>query len=156
MALTGTHSPWFSVFCLVVFTLAALASHCLAGKAAERMPALAKPGKVVFEQGAATGKLAKPWTAAKGDWQFKEGVPVGREKAEDQHAAVPTRVHPHRDSIIRFSFKLDGATGFNLSFNHAKGHLFRIGIIETGLVINKDEEKKGPASKIEKLGQAAG
>ena len=58
--------------------------------------------------------------------------------------------------MIRFSFKRDGVTGFNLSFNHAKGHLFRILINDDGLAINKDKDKNDLASKPQLLGRAEG
>lgn len=141
----------------VAVTLFSVASSAFAGKGTELKPMLAKPGKATFElKAASAGKLDKPWAVAKGDWQIAEGGIVGKEKASDQHAAVLTLGEPNRDSIIRFSFKLDGATGFNLSFNHAKGHLFRIGVSDTGLALNLDKDKKDPASKVVSLGKAEG
>ena len=62
----------------------------------------------------------------------------------------------HRDAILRFSFKLDGAKNFNLSLNHPKGHLFRVSVAEDGLTLSKDKDKKDPKSKVVQLGKAAG
>lgn len=127
-----------------------------ADKGTELKPTLAEPGSVVLEESFSGGELGKGFVANKGDWQIKEEVLVGREKKEDMHAAVLTLQHPHRNSIIRFSFQLDGATGFNLSFNHAKGHLFRIAANETGLTLTKDADKKDPNSKAQALAKASG
>lgn len=127
-----------------------------ADKGTELQPALAQPASVVLDESFSGGELGENWVANKGDWPVKEGVVVGREKKEDMHAAVLTLQHPHRNSIIRFSFQLEGATGFDLSFNHAKGHLFRIAVSETGLTLTKDADKKDPASKAKALAKASG
>jgi hypothetical protein len=100
--------------------------------------------------------LPKGWAINKGDFQVREGTLVGWEKKEDMHAAVLTLQKPFKNAIIRFSFKRDGVTGFNLSFNHPKGHLFRILINDDSLTISKDKEKKDAASKPLVLGKAEG
>lgn len=132
------------------------ASLCLAEKNADLKPLHARAGKLLVDETFAAPALGKAWTANKGDWQVRDGALVGKEKASDEHAAVLTLGQPNRDSILRFSFRLDGAKGFNVSWNHAKGHLFRIGIAEDGLTLNKDKDKKDPASKAVALGKAAG
>jgi Domain of Unknown Function (DUF1080) len=101
-------------------------------------------------------KLPKGWVVNKGDFQVREGAIVGWEKKEDNHAAVLTLQKPFKNAVLRFSFKRDGVTGFNLSLNHPKGHLFRILINDDGLVINKDRDKNDPASKPQALGKAEG
>lgn len=136
--------------------LAASTALCLAEKNADLKPAHAPAGKLVVDESFAGAALGKAWTANKGDWQVRDGAVIGKEKASDEHAAVLTLGQPNRDSILRFSFRLDGAKGFNVSWNHAKGHLFRIGIAEDGLTLNKDKDKKDPASKAVALGKAAG
>jgi hypothetical protein len=58
-----------------------------------------------------------------------DGVLVGKELKADKHAAVLNFQKSNRNSVVRFSFKLDGETkGFNFSLNHAKGHLFRVNV----------------------------
>jgi hypothetical protein len=99
-------------------------------------------------------KLPKAWVINKGEFQVRDGAIVGWEKKEDNHAAVLTLQKPFKNSVLRFSFKRDGVTGFNVSFNHAKGHLFRIMINDDGLVVNKDREKNDAASKPQMLGKA--
>lgn len=140
----------------IAISLLASATLCHAGKGTELKPALAKTGKVLAEDNFDASVLAKAWSPAKGDWQPKDGVLVGKEKKSDQHPAVLLLNKPGRDSVIQFSFKLDGAKGFNLSYNHAKGHLFRIAINDDGLVINKDKDKKDPKSRAIVLGKATG
>ena len=54
---------------------------------------------------------------------------------------------PFNDSTIRFSFKFDGSKSLALSYNTAKGHLFRCSFHPTGVVINRDRDKKDAASK---------
>ncbi len=141
---------------VVLSVLAASTALCLAEKNADLKPLHAQAGKPVVDEAFAGAALGKAWTANKGDWQVRDGVVIGKEKASDEHAAVLTLGQPNRDSILRFSFRLDGAKGFNVSWNHAKGHLFRIGIAEDGLTLNKDKDKKDPASKAVALGKAAG
>jgi hypothetical protein len=101
-------------------------------------------------------KLPKNWVVNKGEFQLRDGSLAGWEKKEDKHAAVLTLQRPFKNSVIRFSFKRDGVTGFNLSFNHAKGHLFRVLINDDGLTVNKDKDKSDPASKPQLLGKAEG
>lgn len=127
-----------------------------AEKNAELTPLLTRPGEVLVQDSFDEPQFGKAWAVNKGDWRLAEGALVGREKAEDKHAAVLTLKQPNRDSALKFSFKLDGANGFNVSFNHAKGHLFRIGVSEKALTIIKDKDKRDPASKRAVLARAAG
>ncbi len=138
---------------LLLSLLAALP--CYAGKNTDLKPTLAQPGKTLTEQNFDTGGLEKPWTVAKGDWQVTGGAVVGKEKAEDMHPAVLALALPSKDSIMRLSFKLDGAKMLALSYNHAGGHLFRIVINEAGFTINKDADKKDESIKGGVLGKAA-
>ena len=141
---------------IVLTTAIAAASGTLAfaAKATDLKPTLVKPGKLIVEENFAGAALPKTWTVAKGDWQPRDGVMIGREKKEDQHPAVLTLVQKNHNSIIRFSFKLDGTDGFALSFNSAKGHLFRVQVGTGGIEINKDRDKKDPNSKGLVIGKA--
>lgn len=124
-----------------------------AAKDADVKPRLTTPGKIAFEASFESGGLEKPWTIPKGDWQVKDGAVIGKEKTADMHPAVLNLGLPKHDSIIRFSFKLDGAKMFNLSFNHAKGHLFRVIVSPDALSLNKDADKADEASKPLLLGK---
>jgi hypothetical protein len=117
-------------------------------------PVLAKAGKIVIEESFTSAELSKTWNVAKGEWQAKDGVLVGKEKASDKHAAVLALTKPNRNSIIQFSFKLDGVKAFDLSFNSAKGHLFRVVVDGEGIALSKDKDKKDEKSKAAMLGKA--
>jgi len=127
-----------------------------AEKGTDLQPTSASLGSVTVDDSFSEQQLGKKWVASKGEWTIKDGVLIGSEKKEDEHAAVLTLQQPNRNSIIRFSFQLDGASGFNLSFNHAKGHLFRIAVSDTGLTLTKDADKKDPNSKAKALAKASG
>jgi hypothetical protein len=133
-----------------------LAAVAAADKGKALAPTLAKAGAVALTEHFDGSALPPAWTVNKGDWQIKEGAVTGREKKEDMHAGVLTLRHPHRDAIAQFSFKLDGATGLHLSFNHAKGHLFRIVVSPDGLTISKDKDKADTNSKQVVLAKADG
>jgi hypothetical protein len=133
-----------------------LAATARAEKAANLQPTHVKAGKAAAEEKFEGSALPKAFTVNKGTWQTMEGVLVGWEKKEDMHAAVLTLAKPFKSTAIRFSFMRDGATGFNLSFNHPKGHLFRVVINDEGLVLNKDKDKKDPNSKPQTLAKAEG
>ena len=134
--------------------LALLPGASFAGKGADLKPILAKPAKATVEESFAGSALGKNWTPAKGDWQVAGGELTGKEKKEDKHAAVLALNQPNHDSIIRFSFKLDGAGGLSLSYNHPKGHLFRVNVAATGVTVNTDKDKKDEKSKAVVLGKA--
>lgn len=140
---------------LMAFALAA-ALPGFAAKDADLKPALNQPGRLVVDERFAAGALPSSWGGVQGDWQVRDGAVVGKAKASDAHAAVLFLNQPHRDAIVRFSFKLDGAKNFNLSLNHPKGHLFRVAVAEDGLTLSKDKDKKDPKSKVIQLGKAAG
>ncbi|MBM3876460.1 MAG: hypothetical protein FJ386_07050 [Verrucomicrobia bacterium] len=135
--------------------LALLTVGAFAEKGADLKPLLVKPGKLIADEKFSGTSLPKGWVANKGDWQVRDGAVIGKEKASDEHAAVLTLARPIRDAVLSFSFKADGAKGFNVSLNHAKGHLFRIALGEEALTITKDKDKNDPASKPVPLGRTA-
>jgi len=127
-----------------------------AEKDADIRPLLAQPAKPAPKETFDAGKLPKGWVVNKGDFSVKEGLIVGWEKKEDKHAAVLTMQKPFKNAIVRFSFNRDGATNFNVSLNHPKGHLFRVVIGEESLTIIKDKDVKDAASKPLVLAKADG
>lgn len=141
---------------IAAIAMLASCSLALAGKNADLKPQLARPGGVAFQEEFAGQELGKAWVQSKGGWSISDGSVVGNEKKEDMHAAVLTLQQPFRNTVLKYSFKLDGATGVNLSFNHAKGHLFRIAMTESGLTLTKDKDKKDTASKPRVLAKAEG
>jgi hypothetical protein len=144
----------FRLVAALTFSFSAVV--CLADKGAELAPTLAKPGKCLVDDSFTEGSLGKAWVANKGEWLVRDATLTGKEKAADNHPAVLLLSQPNHNSIIRFSFKLDGAKAFNLSLNQAKGHLFRIAVDADGLSIQKDKDKKDAKSKALPLGKAAG
>ena len=140
---------------LLISFLALNSTAVQAAKDTDLKPILAPKGKSLFEGKFESGSLDTPWTMPKGDWQIKDGCIVGKEKAEDKHAAVLALGVPARNSIFKYSFKLNDAKSLSLSFNHAKGHLFRIVVTPELITVNKDKDKKDETSKGEVLGKAA-
>ena len=124
-----------------------LVSQGFAEKASALKPKQSKAGTLIIDEKFSESQLGKNWAIAKGDWSVSNGTIVGKEKEADHHAAVLALNQPNRNSVVQFSFKLDGAKGFHFSLNHAKGHLFRVAVTEKSLVITKDKDKKDEKSK---------
>src|SRR5437868_363375 len=102
------------IVALSISGLLMLGSALWAEKNADLKTLICKASKVVVQEKFDTPNLPKGWAAAKGDFQVREGAIAGWEKKEDMHAAVLALQKPFKNSIIRFSFKRDGATGFNV------------------------------------------
>ena len=133
--------------------LAFSSGSAFAGKDADLGSAFGKPTVADAIDGT---QLDKRWVIAKGEWKAVDGAIRGRELVADKHAAVLNFARRNTDSAIQFSFKLDGTKSFNLSFNKARGHLFRVVVAENGLTITLDKDKKDPKSKPQRLGGAKG
>lgn len=93
------------------------------------------------------GAIPEGWTSPKGEWVVAGGAMSGKELKADEHGAVFLIPDAHVDSNFTCRFQLNGAKRFGLSYNHAKGHLFRIGINRNGATLSLDKDKKDPASK---------
>lgn len=132
------------------------ASICVAGKEAKLPTDLGAPGAVVIHDAFDRPAVGDAWTVGKGSWTIEDGALVGREQASDQHAGVCSTGGPFRDSILRFSFQLDGAKQFAVSLNKAKGHLFRVVVAENGLTLTLDKDKSDLDSKPQVLAKAMG
>lgn len=142
---------------ILLCLLTVSSSVCLADKNTDISATMAKPGKVLLSDDFSGAELGKLWAAAKGEWKINDGAIVAKELKADKHAAVLTCKLKNRDSVVRFSFKLDGSTkGFHFSLNHAKGHLFRVIVTPTGLTVRTDKDKKDATIKSELVGQAKG
>ncbi|MEQ1841021.1 MAG: hypothetical protein ABL994_11460 [Verrucomicrobiales bacterium] len=115
--------------------------------------AAADPAPATSTTDFASGTLPEAWAGLKGEWKVVEGALLGAELESDKHAAVFSIPDPHKDSTISFRFRLDGAKGFHLSYNHAKGHLFRVTVGAGVVSLAMDKDKKDPASKAEPLGK---
>jgi co-chaperonin GroES (HSP10) len=145
----------FPSTCSLVLALSSISTLAFAGRNAEIKSTTPITEKPAYETLFDAAGLEKPLSVAKGDWVIKDGAVAGKEKAEDKHNAVLSLDIPKKDSVIRFSFKMAGASLFHLSLNHAKGHLFRVQVTPTGVIVNLDKDKKDDASKAIVLGKAA-
>lgn len=101
------------------------------------------------------GVVPKGWTGVKGEWKVADGSLSGKELEADHHGAVFMIPDAHTDSTFSCRFQVNGAKGFGLSYNHEKGHLFRVRISPTEVVLALDKDKKDPASKPIHFGEAA-
>jgi hypothetical protein len=111
-------------------------------------------GDPVLKSDFSTSTLPEGWTSMKGEWKVVDGALVGSELAADKHAAVFSIPDPHVNSTLRFRVRVDGGKGFHLSYNHTKGHLFRIRYAEGVATLVTDKDKKNPASKAVELAEA--
>ncbi|MDF1737971.1 MAG: hypothetical protein P1U86_02335 [Verrucomicrobiales bacterium] len=91
--------------------------------------------------------LSGSWAAVKGDWKIEDGMLSGAELESDKHAAVLNYSAPHNSNDGEIKFQLNGSKEFHLSFNHPKGHLYRVIVKEDGVSLRTDKDKKDPASK---------
>lgn len=147
------------LFCLVVLCSWSSAWAEKNAVLTAKITKLDSPAMAVTFDDSANRELEKSpdavWAPAKGKWSIVDGTLVGQELAADKHAAVLNYQKPNRNSVVRFSFKVEGqTTGFNFSLNHAKGHLFRINVTPAMLTVNLDKDKNDPDSKAEILGSA--
>ncbi len=101
------------------------------------------------------GTLKAPWTMPKGKWEVKDGVLMGSEVKADKHAAVLHYNKKVHNLIVEFDYELKGAQFLHLSFNHAKGHLWRLMITDKEIRLQKDKDKKNPNSKAEVAAKAS-
>src|SRR6476620_7135323 len=143
----------FAILLVASFVSAAVVR---AEKDADLKLLISKAAKPAVQEKFEGPKLPKGWVVNKGDFQVREGTIAGWEKKEDMHAAVLMLQKPFKNSIVRFSFKRDGVSGFNVSFNHPTGHLFRVLINDDNLTIVKDKIKDDPNSKPQVLGKEEG
>jgi len=141
---------------VVLSLFTACCSVCVAEKNSDITPVLAKPGDLVFADDFESAELSKTWAQIRGEWNVVEGEVVGKEVKSDKHAAVFHCLKKNRNSIVRFSFKLDGAEGFHFSLNHAKGHLFRVLVSGDSLLVRTDVDKKDKSIKSEVVAKAVG
>ena len=89
--------------------------------------------------------LGKNWKAAKGKWEVVSGAIQGSELKADMHGAVTRTNLPLRNTVIQYSFKLQGAKSTSFSINDAKGHNSRVIITPAGFSARKDDhDHAGP------------
>ncbi len=99
-------------------------------------------------------KVPDGWKGVKGAWAVSDGAMSGKELAADEHGAVFMIPDRHRDSTFSCRFQVNGAKAFGLSYNHPKGHLFRVRINAKNAILSLDKDKKDPTSKPLRFGNA--
>jgi len=105
--------------------------------------AVATKAELLFESSLA--EVGPPWRKGKGEWVPAEGGIKGSELPADQHGAVLRYPLAYRDTVIEFSFRLDGAKAISLSVNDAKEHVCRLSINAQGFQARKDDhDHDGP------------
>ena len=100
---------------------------------AAESPALAKPGKPLFEDNFARAEMAPKWRVGKGFFSVKESIINVAENPADMHGAY-AYVTPNfvfKDIVTEFSVKMDGARTCSLMINDNKykeshaGHILK-------------------------------
>jgi len=90
----------------------------------------------------------------KGKWEVKDGALMASEIKADNHAAVLHYNKKNHNLIVQFDYEMKGAQFLHLSFNYAKGHLWRLIITDKKVSLQKDKDKKDPKSKAETIAKA--
>ena len=139
-------------FSVVLFS----ATTSFAEKNADIPTVIAKRGDVTFHDDFSSEELAKEWDTIRGDWKIVDGAVRGKELKAEKHAAVFHCLKKNRNSIVRFSFKLDGAEQFHFSLNYKRGHLFRAIVSPTSIIVRTDHSKRDKSIKSEMVGKATG
>lgn len=129
-------------------------THLLASILLTFAASLVTADEPVVKSDFSTSELPKGWAGMKGEWKVADGALVGSELSSDKHAAVFSIPDPHMNSTLRLRVRVDGAKGFHLSYNHEKGHLFRITYAGGVATLVTDKDKKDPASKSMQLAKA--
>lgn len=137
--------------CLLVL----LSNTAMAEKDVDLPAVIATRGELVFEDDFSGAKLQDDWQQVRGEWKISEGAVVGKEVKADKHAAVFHCLKKNRNSVVRFSFRLDGADQFHFSLNYQRGHLFRTIVTPDSVTVRTDHSKRDKSIRSEMLGKAA-
>jgi hypothetical protein len=108
-----------------------------AGLAAAAAPSLSERGKLLFSDDFTSAKPG--WTAKPGKWEIVDGAAKITELPADKHAAVRRHALAYTDAIFEFSFKFDGAKQISLSINDKGGHVCRLIVARTGMILQRDK-----------------
>ncbi|QOV91109.1 hypothetical protein [Humisphaera borealis] len=131
-----------------ILLAAAFGSLAFCGLAnADQKPAMAVPGKVLFEDDFSRSELPPKWKLGKGFFAINDGVVTVTENPADNHGAYFKAPFAYKDIVAEFAFKFDGAKSFNfgvddLSYkgSHA-GHICRV--VVTPTQVNLGDSKNG-------------
>lgn len=105
-------------------------------------------GKILVEERFEAAALPAAWTAPKGAWAVVDGALEGRERPEDQHAAVfLTKAELPATLVLKADVRFDGAATMALLFNGPQGHVCRVTLTPRGFTLSGDRDKKDEADK---------
>ncbi|MCX6898311.1 MAG: hypothetical protein NT105_06380 [Verrucomicrobia bacterium] len=107
--------------------------------AADKLPILGKPGKLLFEDDFSRSAMPPKWRLGKGFWEIHDGVVAAAENPDDHHGAYAYAEprFPYKDIVAEFSFKFDGSTGCHLMMEDSNykgahaGHIIRATVTPT-------------------------
>ena len=106
---------------------------------------LTKPGKLLIHEDLSQLPAKGDWRYGPGAWTIEKGVLQGSERSADKHGAVLRRTLNHRDAVIQYEFRFDGAKATTLSINDAKEHVCRVMLNPKGFRVQKDDhDHAGP------------
>ncbi len=132
-----------------IFTLALALFASAALCAEEPAPAMLTRGKLLVSED--LSKMPAEFKAGKGKWEIVAGVLRGTELKDDAHAATFRRPLKSTSTIVQFSIKFEDAKTASVSINSSKGHLSRLLLTPTKVVIKKDSSDKNQSDKAELL-----
>lgn len=119
--------------CGAVFFICASVSFASAATA-DSAPALATPGKQLFEDSFDRAEMAPKWRVGKGFFTVNDNVVSIAENPDDHHGAY-AYIKPNfqfKDVVVQFQVKLDGARSCSLMINDTKykeshaGHILKV------------------------------
>ena len=106
---------------------------------------MCKKGELLWEERFEGSELPKDWNKGKGNWVVENGTLKGAELPADAHHAYSSRKVTDANSIIQFSFKLDGAKWMG-GFFDGKEHVSALSLNPDSFAIKK-MSGIGPTSK---------
>ena len=109
-------------------------------------------GKPLFKDDFSAATLDSHWGGKLGTWELADGAVKISERAEDKHAAVRRYPLKYHDAIFEFSFRFEGAKAIHLSINNKGGHVCRLVITPTGMVLQTDKPNATSNIKPARLG----
>ena len=90
-----------------------------------------------------TGPVSPEWVQAKGIWKSENGVLVGEEIPDQKHVAVAQHVMPLENFILEGELRFDGAKNFITGTDGEGGHVGRLVILPSQIVIQWDHTEPG-------------
>lgn len=110
---------------------------------------MTKRGELLFEDAFDGPSLAKTWSGSKGRWLIENGRLKAAEIPADMHHPARGRKVDHRDVVLQFRFRLQGAKWLGIGFDH-KEHVCRAIVTPTSFRVQKTVGI-GPTTKTTKL-----